>query len=289
MITGSGLLAIGGSFPVKPGEYKRIVAHEVNGYSFFLVHQFFENVAPNVLDSMAPRYGRERFPLSVSFRLTRTSFILPVRIIVDNEDEGFHLIDSSGNRLKRLAEQLAEDNMKDYNYGINAKKHTWGRPCIDAKFYGEEVHSAFTKVAGNGSFRAEWIANLPEAGRYEIFVYLPDVRDGDALYTYESKYPGMKNYYTVDTPGGSETVGPGGGKGRCRLGVSGYVCFTGRGIPPLFWMTGGVLQLMMMKSIPAEVVSIGGDKHAQLVVADAVKWVKSKVSREDRYKKPTMN
>lgn len=48
--------------------------------TLFSCPPIFRDASPNVLDSMAPRYGRERFPLSVSFRLTRTSFILPVKL-----------------------------------------------------------------------------------------------------------------------------------------------------------------------------------------------------------------
>ena len=261
------------SFPVKPGEYKRIVAHEVNGYSFFLSTNFSRRV-PERIGFYGTSLWKGEIPAERVVPLDKNQFYPPGEIIVDNEDKGFHLIDSSGNRLKRLAEQLAEDNMKDYNYGINAKKHTWGKPCIEVEFYGEEVHSAFTKVAGNGSFRAEWIANLPEAGRYEIFVYLPDVRDGDALYTYESKYPGMKNYYTVDTPGGSEKVVREVAKGDAdwvSLGTfvlpagESRVVLDDRGVPPFD-----------DEEYAREVVSIRNGKYAQLVVADAVKWVKVK-------------
>ncbi|WP_286137668.1 hypothetical protein [Gabonibacter massiliensis] len=262
------------SFPVKPGEYKRIVAHEVNGYSFFLSTNFSRRV-PERIGFYGTSLWKGEIPAERVVPLDKNQFYPPGEIIVDNEDKGFHLIDSSGNRLKRLAEQLAEDNMKDYNYGINAKKHTWGKPCIEVEFYGEEVHSAFTKVAGNGSFRAEWIANLPEAGRYEIFVYLPDVRDGDALYTYESKYPGMKNYYTVDTPGGSEKVVREVAKGDAdwvSLGTfvlpagESRVVLDDRGSPPID----------DDEEYTREVVSISGEKYTQLVVADAVKWVKVK-------------
>ncbi|KIO43605.1 hypothetical protein [Sanguibacteroides justesenii] len=262
------------SFPVKPGEYKRIVAHEVNGYSFFLSTNFSRRV-PERIEFHGTSLWKGDIPAERVVPLDKNQFYPPGEIIVDNEDEGFHLIDSSGNRLKRLAEQLAEDNMKDYNYGINAKKHTWGKPCIEVEFYGEEVHSAFTKVAGNGSFKAEWIANLPEAGRYEIFVYLPDVRDGDALYRYESKYPGMKHHYTVYTPGGSkEVVREVTEEDADWVFLGTFVLPAGesrvvlddRGVPPFD----------DDEEYTQAVVSIGGDKHAQLVVADAVKWVKVK-------------
>lgn len=41
-------------------------------------------------------------------------------------------------------------------------------------------------------------------------------------------------------------------------------------------MTGGVLQFDDDEEYTREVVSISGEKYTQLVVADAVKWVKVK-------------
>lgn len=84
----------------------------------------------------------------------------------------------------------------------------------------------------------------------------------------------MKNYYTVDTAGGSEKVAREVAKGDAdwvSLGTfvlpagESRVVLDDRGVPPVD-----------DEEYAREVVSIGGDKHAQLVVADAVKWVKVK-------------
>ena len=60
--------------------------------------------------------------------LDRDQFYPPGEIIVDNEDEGFHLIDSAGSKLKRLAERLAKEDEEEYRTGPDFKKGSWGRP-----------------------------------------------------------------------------------------------------------------------------------------------------------------
>ena len=110
------------------------------------------------------------------------------------------------------------------------------------------------------------MADLPEAGRYEIFAYRPHIElfDGENG-TCVTDYPGMKNYYTVYTPEGSEEV---------ILGVE-------RGDP--LWVSLGTFSLPEGKSRVVlddrGVTPIEGEygaKYVQLVVADAVKWVKAK-------------
>ena len=114
-----------------------------------------------------------------------------------------------------------------------------------------------------------WIADLPEAGEYEILVYQSCIKKGAWGYTGESNYPGMKNYYTVYTSNGSEEIviertGDDSDEwislGRFDLPAGeSHVVLDDRGIPP-FEVT----------------KEWGKDKYAQLVVADAVKWVKVK-------------
>ena len=129
------------------------------------------------------------------------------------------------------------------------------------------MQSAFIKIAGNGSCKAEGIANLPEAGKYEIFIYQSRIKKGSWGESYESNYPGMKNYYTVYTPKGSEEIviertGDDTdewislGKFELPAGES-RVVLDDRGIPP-FEVT----------------EKWGEEKYSQLVVADAMKWVK---------------
>lgn len=259
------------SYLVKPGEYKRIVANETDKLDFFVSTNFARSVPERVKfgDSSTPLWKGD-VPVECIVSLDRDQFYPPGEIIVDNEDEGFHLINSSGNKLKRLADRLAEENKYGYRNGLDFKKDTWGRPfLLPSEVYGEEIQSAFIKIAGNGDCKAVWIADLPEAGEYEILVYQSCIKKGAWGYTGESNYPGMKNYYTVYTSNGSEEIviertGDDSDEwislGRFDLPAGeSHVVLDDRGIPP-FEVT----------------KEWGKDKYAQLVVADAVKWVKVK-------------
>lgn len=263
------------SYLVKPGEYKWIVANEADRLIVFVSTNFARSVPERDMLSYSTPFWKGNIPAECVVSLDRNQFYPPGEIIIDNEDEGFHLIDSSGNRFKRLADRLAEEDEEEYRTGLDFKKSTWGRPFIkQTGVYGEEIKSAFIKIAGNGSCKAEWIADLPEAGVYEIFVYQSRVSGRAWEYSYESNYLGMKNYYTVYTPkGGEEVVVERTGDdtddwislGSFTLPAGkSRVVLDDRGVPPVDKVKTGKIEISTSKD----------DKYTQLVVADAVKWVK---------------
>ena len=64
-------------------------------------------------------------------------------------------------KLKRLAERLAKEDEEEYRTGPDVKKGSWGRPFIKQDgVYGEEILSAFIKIAGNGNCKAVWTTDL---------------------------------------------------------------------------------------------------------------------------------
>ena len=255
---------------VKPGEYKRIVACQPREMNLFLTTNFARSVPERFMfGSHGVPLWKGDLPGERVEILDRDQFYPPGEIIVDNEDEGFHLIDSAGSKLKRLAERLAKEDEEEYRTGPDFKKGSWGRPFIKQDgVYGEEILSAFIKIAGNGNCKAVWTTDLPEAGKYEIFVYQSRVSTGAWGCSYESNYPGMKNYYTVDTPEGSKEIE----LERTRDD-------TGWGSLGVFDLSAGKSRVVLDdRGMPSFEVTEkwGNDKYAQVVVADAVKWVKVK-------------
>jgi len=198
------------SYLIKAGECKRIVMHEYVGYDLILATNFSGNMPKKyLLDDKRTRLSGTIPDEGVTL-LERNQFYPPGEIIVDNEDENFHLIDSTGNR-KRLADLIPKENEEEYSLFFNLKANTWGVPFLafgfgDTRPYGECILSAFVKKAGTGKFKAEWVASLPEAGKYEIFIYRTFRGATSAKGEYTTNYPGMKNYYTVYTLKGKEEV-----------------------------------------------------------------------------------
>lgn len=253
---------------IKPGECKRIVVHEDIRYGLKLMTNFSGNLPKEIL------LVREESPLSGPVPdegvtpLERDQFYPPGEIIVDNEDEGFNLIDSANNR-KRLADLIPRGNKEARNYTFqNTKANTWGTPTLADELYnayGEYVRSAFTKKAGTGKFKAEWVAILPEESKYEIFIYRTHFQS-QAVDEYTTDYPGMKNYYTVYTPEGKEEI----------------VLEVEKGDPT--WVSLGTFTLPAGESrvvlddrgVPPIEVKYSKRKYVQIVVADAVKWIKIK-------------
>ena len=144
--------------------------------------------------------------------------------------------------------------------------------------YGNRIRSAFVKEVGTGQFKAEWTANLPEAGKYEIFIYRPHYTTSRRdIYT--TDFPGMKNYYTVYTPQGKEEIILEVQEGNFDLSNL-YLLPEEEA-----WVSLGKFNLPAGES--RVVLDDRGVDHPftsekyrysfiQLVIADAVKWVKEK-------------
>lgn len=196
------------SYLIKAGECKRIVVHEYGG-NLILTTNFSGNMPKTYLLDDGKVQLSGTIPDEGVTLLTREQFYPPGEIIVDNEDENFHLIDSTGNR-KRLVDLISKENEEEYTFSYNLKANTWALPFLAGYGgdmpYGESILSAFVKKAGTGKFKAEWVASLPETGRYEIFIYRTFRGATSAKGEYTTNYPGMKNYYTVYTPKGKEEI-----------------------------------------------------------------------------------
>ncbi|WP_294142371.1 hypothetical protein [uncultured Sanguibacteroides sp.] len=262
------------SYLIKPGECKRIIVHEDIEKELQLTTNFSGNLPENIsFDSKeCPLSGP--LPKEGITLIEKTQFYPPGEIIVDNEDENFQLIDSANNR-KRLTDLVKKEDDQEYIFIENTKANAWS-PSLLKEFYGDHIRSAFTKKSGTGKFKAEWIADIPEAGKYEIFIYRPRIVvacDGEFFAT---DHPGMKNYYTVYTSEGKEEIIL-----ENQEGASPWIGVTSTLPAEEAWVSLGTFTLSKGES--RVVLDDRGApiqdkvfKHFQLVVADAVKWVKIK-------------
>lgn len=89
--------------------------------------------------------------------------------IVDNEDDGFEFIQETyESYLKTLINKNKEDKYKYSGIHFWNPPAEW-RPVLNSGFYGKYVRSGMYTKTGEGERTAQWNANLPEAGYYDIY------------------------------------------------------------------------------------------------------------------------
>lgn len=255
------------SYLIKAGECKRIVVHEDGRYGLKLTTNFSGNMPKTYSLDGEQVLKYDVVPNEGVTLLEREQFYPPGEIVVDNEDKDFHLIDSIGDR-KRLADLFTKENEDIYTNALNPKVNTWGKPILSNGFdwfYGESVLSVFVKRAGTGRCKAEWVAGIPETGKYEIFVY----RTYSGSTPSDGKEcPELKNYYTIYTPEGEEEVVL-----KFEKDDTGWI-FLG-----MFTLPVGECRVVLDDRGASFLIGKGhGDskEYIPCIVADAVKWVKVK-------------
>jgi hypothetical protein len=93
-------------------------------------------------------------------------------IIVDNEDEGFKIIQNiKEKRLKRYLSSTTKDEKNKYK-----KMMPWNPPSKWTLFtkegqYGKYIRSAYYARANENNKKAVWTANIKEAGYYEVYFF----------------------------------------------------------------------------------------------------------------------
>lgn len=193
-------------------------------------------------------------------------------IIVDNEDEGFELAQPENESpLKRWLN--IEDDAEEQKYiGIrfNRPPNTW-KATAQPEFYGKYVLSAYVTGKGNGDRQAIWNASIKETGMHEIYYYI-------------GRMPSRGRGGRQDGgPGGGRPGGggPGGGNneqqnegsyhltvfhddGEDEVIIDVTTAEEGWNLIGSFYLSQG----------PTKVV-LSNETEGNLVIADAVKWVKA--------------
>ena len=262
------------SYLIKPREYKQIVVRENIEYKLQLTTNFSGCFPQDIKVSQSP--VSSSVPNKGIMLLDRNQFYPPGEIIVDNEDANFHLIDSANNR-KRLTDIIKKENNEKYIPFYKVKGNTW-ELTLSQEFHGEHIRSAFVKKAGTGKSKAEWKADIPEAGKYEIFVHRPHVCECPNGIFYAVDYPETKNYYTVYTPEGEKEIVIETQEAdyyvACTLPLPAEEAWVSLGT---FTLPAGESRVVLDdRGIASFKNEKFGQEYAQLIAADAVKWVKKK-------------
>ena len=122
----------------------------------------------------------------------------PKDIIVDNEDQNFHLIESNQKTtLQSIFKKPQEDKYKNLTTWMPPTRWT---ATVGTNFYGEYINSGYYKKTGNGNNKAEWVAQIETPGFYEVFVY-----NARIVWGWRREESNMQ-YYTVKHDDGEEEV-----------------------------------------------------------------------------------
>ncbi|WP_439184513.1 golvesin C-terminal-like domain-containing protein [Carboxylicivirga taeanensis] len=99
-------------------------------------------------------------------------------IIVDNEDEGFSMVNTGESRtLKDWWASRQNEEQESSTYGM---VRFWNppvkwEPVAGDKFFGEYVKSAVYKRKGSGEGYVAWKVHLAEPGSYAVYAFVPNV------------------------------------------------------------------------------------------------------------------
>jgi hypothetical protein len=102
----------------------------------------------------------------------------PNEIVVDNEDDGFEAGGKTTHGFLglRFRQRAARDDEKYEGIQFwNIPSNRWV-PTTHSDFYGAYVRSALYTKAGDGKTPASWKASIPESGTYEVYYYVSKIR-----------------------------------------------------------------------------------------------------------------
>jgi hypothetical protein len=190
-------------------------------------------------------------------------------IIVDNEDNGFELIqpDNASPLKKWLNINNDEEEQKYIGIRFNNPPRVW-RATAQPEFYGKYVLSAYVTRKGNGDLRAVWNADIKETGMHEVYYYVGRL-----------PVPGRGRR----VGGGQRGAGPGrpGGREDEQEEAGSYKLTVfhddGEDVVNIDIASAeqgwNLLGSYYLSAGPARVV-LSNETEGRMVVADAVKWVK---------------
>ncbi len=96
-------------------------------------------------------------------------------IIVDNEDPGFSYVSVS--HESKVKKYIDSKKVKSEGMNYQAINQYWSlpvwSPVVHSGMYGQTIRSAYVVRKGDGSSVAKWSVRIPEAGFYDIYVYIP--------------------------------------------------------------------------------------------------------------------
>ncbi len=137
----------------------------------------------------------------------KVSFSNAYEIVIDNEDEGCEIVNTSEtNSIKDWWVNRQNIDEADMEY---KSVRFWNPPykwelVAGSIFYGKYIKSAYFKRNGDGNGKIRWTAEIKESGEYDCFVYINILRGGRRFR--QQKKTEDKYTYTVYHDDGDEEI-----------------------------------------------------------------------------------
>lgn len=174
--------------------------------------------------------------------------------IVDNEDPGFEFINTGESRTLKdwwISRQNEETEADEYGMIRFWNPPVKWKPVAGGQFFGEYLKSAYYKRRGTGNGKVIWNASLKESGHYDVYAHVPATDFGWRRHRENNN--GEQDYlFTVSHDDGDDEVSitiSNTNSGWIYLGE--YYCSQG-----------------------AAKVQLSDQTNGDLVIGDAVKWIK---------------
>ncbi len=178
-------------------------------------------------------------------------------IVVDNEDEGFSVINTKGRKtLREFILEWNEENVDESEFEYKVM-YPWNpadrwTPVLNSSYFGKYTKSFVYKESGDGNAKAKFVAQLPESGRYNVYAMIPSRRMGSFGRRGRNNTDNSSQVYTVYHDDGVEDIEVPIDNDSEEWALLGE-----------FYFSDG-----------EAVVELSDKSERRVVIADAIKWVK---------------
>ncbi|MBI9061679.1 MAG: hypothetical protein JEZ14_06795 [Marinilabiliaceae bacterium] len=174
--------------------------------------------------------------------------------IVDNEDTGCEFVNTGESRTLKdwwISRQNEETEADEYGMIRFWNPPVKWKPVAGGQFFGEYLKSAFYKRRGSGNGKVIWTADLKQSGNYDVYAHVPATDFG--WRRHRDNNSGEQDYlFTVSHDDGDEEVSVTISKNNSGwIYLGDYYCSQG-----------------------AAKVQLSDQTNGDLIIGDAVKWVK---------------
>ena len=178
-------------------------------------------------------------------------------VVVDNEDEGFSVINTKGRKtLREYILEWNEENVDESEFEYKVM-YPWNpadrwTPVLNSSYFGKYTKSFVYKESGDGNAKAKFVAQLPESGRYNVYAMIPSRRMGSFGRRGRNNSDNSSQVYTVYHDDGVEDIEVPIDNDSEEWALLGE-----------FYFSDG-----------EAIVELSDKSERRVVIADAIKWVK---------------